>query len=58
MTQFITCPGCGWEFEVENYSSGKCPRCKEYEFYWDEVYDEEENETYFEGFSWQLPDYY
>lgn len=44
---------CKHKFEVEEYDSGDCLNCKKAHYYWDEVYNEEENETYFEGFTWE-----
>jgi uncharacterized protein YbaR (Trm112 family) len=49
----LVCPLCKHKFEVEEYDSGDCLNCKKAHYYWDEVYNEEENETYFEGFTWE-----
>lgn len=49
----LKCPKCEHEFLVEDYDSGDCPNCDEAHYYWDSVYDEEENVEYFEEFYWE-----
>lgn len=53
----LICPGCNHQFiEEEDYEHKDCPECKNYLYYWDHVYDEIENEVYFEGYYWYKKD--
>jgi predicted nucleic acid-binding Zn-ribbon protein len=49
----IECIGCGHVFEVDDYTSGDCPNCNKYSYYWDEAYDYEGNIILWEGFNWE-----
>lgn len=51
MMEEITCPVCNHSFMVPNFSSGNCPNCHKTEYYWDEGWDHETNETDY-GFYW------
>jgi hypothetical protein len=53
----LECPLCHHKFKVEDYDSGDCPNCGKAHYYWDEVYDEEENEVYFSGVYWEDENY-
>lgn len=50
----IQCPYCHYTFEVEDYSYGDCPNCKNANYYWDDGWDyEKEESSGFEGFYWE-----
>lgn len=48
----LECPYCKHEFLVEDYDSGICPLCKQYEYYWDDDWNYETEEEGSPGFYW------
>ena len=51
----LECPNCHHKFTLQDdYLNGDCEACQKAHYYWDHVYDEEEGETYFEGYHWDI----
>ena len=50
----LTCPVCGYEFIVEDYEYGDCPNCNGANYYWDDGWDYEKEESGLEGFIWEI----
>lgn len=53
MVHELECPKCNHEFQIkDDYESGSCPNCNKFNYYWDFILDEDDEEI-FRGYYWE-----
>lgn len=49
----LTCPGCGFIFDIDQYDHEDCSNCGKYHCYWDDDWNYITEEEGFPGFYWE-----